>query len=165
MFTTEYAPVEELDKIQEEFQTLTQTNETVNEMWKKFNNLIRYCPKYHENEKIKDNKFQRMLRNKSIECSKPKAIEAKPLKSIKEENVEKMRIPTPTARAYMMATEGDKVVRDVVTEVELASDEIIVVSKVYQDVEIEIDDSVFKIDLIPIVLGAFDIVIGMDWLV
>nr|GEZ40757.1 putative reverse transcriptase domain-containing protein [Tanacetum cinerariifolium] len=75
------------------------------------------------------------------------------------------RIPTPTARAYMMATEGDKVVRDVVTEVELASDEIIVVSKVYQDVEIEIDDSVFKIDLIPIVLGAFDIVIGMDWLV
>ncbi|GJW94811.1 hypothetical protein Tco_0174483 [Tanacetum coccineum] len=27
-----------------------------------------------------------------------------------------------------------------------------------------IDDSVFKIELIPIVLGAFDIVIGMDWL-
>ncbi|GJT48777.1 hypothetical protein Tco_0974934 [Tanacetum coccineum] len=38
------------------------------------------------------------------------------------------------------------------------------VSKVYRDVEIEIDDSDFKIDLIPIVLGAFDIVIGMDWL-
>nr|GEV73904.1 putative reverse transcriptase domain-containing protein [Tanacetum cinerariifolium] len=36
--------------------------------------------------------------------------------------------------------------------------------KVYRDVEIEIDDSAFKIELIPIVLGAFDIVIGMDWL-
>nr|GEZ00067.1 reverse transcriptase [Tanacetum cinerariifolium] len=47
-------------------------------------------------------------------------------------------------------------------EVEIASDEIVVVSKVYRDVEIEIDDSVFKIDYI--VLGAFDIVIGMDWL-
>nr|GEV60833.1 FAR1 DNA binding domain, zinc finger, SWIM-type, MULE transposase domain, FHY3/FAR1 family [Tanacetum cinerariifolium] len=35
---------------------------------------------------------------------------------------------------------------------------------VYRDVEIEIDDSVFKIDLIPIVLGVFDIVIGIDWL-
>nr|GEZ14442.1 putative reverse transcriptase domain-containing protein [Tanacetum cinerariifolium] len=49
-------------------------------------------------------------------------------------------------------------------EVEITSDEIVVVSKVYGDVEIEIDDSVFKIDLIPIVLGAFDNMIAMDWL-
>ncbi|GJV93893.1 putative reverse transcriptase domain-containing protein [Tanacetum coccineum] len=291
----------------------------VNEMWKKFNDLIRYCPEYHGNEKLKVEKFQRMLRDdirevispfkcttledllsiarlrkadllrkknqetkrkldfvdqdakkpkqyqsrrsggtkvktpckkchkthlgvcrgnlpccykcgalnhmskdckksmiicyncnqlghKSNECPNPKAIEAKPLKSIKEEKVEKTGIPTPTARAYMMAIEEDKVVRDVVTgtilvnsiparvlydsgasvsfvsfefsknlftppnklsfplEVEIAGNEIVVMSKVYRDVEIEIDDSVFKIDLIPIVLGAFDIVIGMDWL-
>ncbi|GJZ67050.1 putative reverse transcriptase domain-containing protein [Tanacetum coccineum] len=144
------------------------------------------------------------LGHKSNECPNPKAIEAKPLKSIKEEKVEKTWIHTPTARAYMMATEEDKVVRDVVTgtilvnsiparvlydlgasvsfvsfefsknlstpsnklpfplEVEIASNEIVVVSKVYHDMKIEIDDSVFKIDLIPIVLGAFDIVIGMD---
>nr|GEW65928.1 hypothetical protein [Tanacetum cinerariifolium] len=162
MFNTEYASVEEVDKIREEFQTLTQTNKMV--------------------------------------------IEAKPLKSIKEEKVEKTGVPTPTVRSYMMATDEDKVVRDVVTgtilvnsihahvlydlgasvsfvsselsknlstppnklpyplEVEIAGNEIVVVSKVYRDVEIEIDDSVFKIDLIPIVLGAFDIVIGMDWL-
>nr|GEW94219.1 hypothetical protein [Tanacetum cinerariifolium] len=49
-------------------------------------------------------------------------------------------------------------------EVEIVGDKIVVVSKVYRDVEIEIDDSVFKIDLIAIVLGEFDIVIGMDWL-
>ncbi|GKA03168.1 putative reverse transcriptase domain-containing protein [Tanacetum coccineum] len=49
-------------------------------------------------------------------------------------------------------------------EVEIAGKEIVVVSKVYQDVELEIDDSSFKIDLIPIALGVFDIVIGMDWL-
>nr|GEV33266.1 putative reverse transcriptase domain-containing protein [Tanacetum cinerariifolium] len=100
MFTTEYAPVEEVDKIREEFQTLTQTNETLNEMWKKFNNLIRFFLECHRNENLNVKKFQRML----------------------------------------------------------------LVSKVYRDVEIKIDDSVFKIDLIPIVLGAFDIVIGMDWL-
>nr|GEU95083.1 reverse transcriptase [Tanacetum cinerariifolium] len=55
------------------------------------------------------------LGHKSNECPNPKEIKAKPLKSIKEEKVEKMGIPTPTARAYMMATEEDKVVRDVVT--------------------------------------------------
>nr|GEV17047.1 hypothetical protein [Tanacetum cinerariifolium] len=37
-------------------------------------------------------------------------------------------------------------------------------SNVYSDVEIEINDSTFRIDLIPIMLGVFDIVIGMDWL-
>nr|GFA88959.1 zinc finger, CCHC-type, retrotransposon Gag domain protein [Tanacetum cinerariifolium] len=262
LFNAEFTLAEETDKIREEFQTLTQTNESVNEMRKKFNDLIRYCPKYHGNEKLKVQRFQRMLRddnrevissfkcttlddllsrarvreadllrkknkeaketkrkldfvdrdakkpkqdqsqrsggtqiktpckkchktylgvcranlpgcykcgalnhmskdykkpmilcyncnqlgNKLNECPNPNVIEAKPLKSIKEEKVEKTGVPTPTARAYMMATEEDKVVRDVVT-----------VSKVYRDVEMKIDDSVFKIDLIPIVLGAFDI--------
>ncbi|GJW81552.1 putative reverse transcriptase domain-containing protein [Tanacetum coccineum] len=322
LFNAEFTPAEEIDRIREEFQTLTQTNETVNEMWKKFNDLIRYCLEYHGNEKLKVERFQRMLRddirevispfkcntlddflsrarvreanllrkkNKeakeikrkldfvdcdakkpkqdqsrisggtqvktsckkchkthlgvcranlpscykcgalnhmskdckklmilcyncnqlghmSNECLNPKAIEVKPLKSIKEEKVEKVVILNPTAQAYMMATEEDKVVRDVVTgtilvnsiparvlydsgasvsfvsfefsknlptppnklpfplEVEIAGNEIVVVSKVYRDVEIEIDDSAFKIDLIPTVSGAFDIVIGMDWL-
>nr|GEX34631.1 hypothetical protein [Tanacetum cinerariifolium] len=53
----------EVDKNKEEFQTLTQTNKMVNEMWKKFNDLICYCPEYHENEKLKVEKFQRMLRD------------------------------------------------------------------------------------------------------
>ncbi|GJW94810.1 hypothetical protein Tco_0174482 [Tanacetum coccineum] len=43
--------------------------------------------------------------HKSNECLNLKAIEAKPLKSIKEEKVEKVVIPNPTARAYMMTTE------------------------------------------------------------
>ncbi|GJS88512.1 zinc finger, CCHC-type, retrotransposon gag domain protein [Tanacetum coccineum] len=71
MFTTEYTPVEEVDKIQEEFLTITQTNETVNEMWKKFNHLIRYCIEYHGNEKLKVEKFQRMLRNDIREVISP----------------------------------------------------------------------------------------------
>ncbi|GKA76887.1 putative reverse transcriptase domain-containing protein [Tanacetum coccineum] len=49
-------------------------------------------------------------------------------------------------------------------EVEITDSKVVVVSNVYRDVEIEIDDSIFKIDLIPIMLGVFDIVIGMDWL-
>nr|GEV44705.1 zinc finger, CCHC-type, retrotransposon Gag domain protein [Tanacetum cinerariifolium] len=49
-------------------------------------------------------------------------------------------------------------------EVKIAGSEVLVVSNVYRDVEIEIDDSIFRIDLIPVVLGVFDIVIDMDWL-
>ncbi|GJR61004.1 putative reverse transcriptase domain-containing protein [Tanacetum coccineum] len=218
-------------------------------MWKKFNDLIRYCPEYNGNEKLKVERFQRMLRDdirevislfkcttlddllsrarvreadllrkknkeairlrrprgklsldivmpknlntikeerveelksrhhvrrhKSNECPNPKVIKAKPLKSIKEEKVEKTGVPTPMARAYMMATKVVVMFENLSAppnklpfplEVEIAGKEIIVVSKVYRDVEIEIDDSSFKIDLIPIALGVFDIVIAMDWL-
>nr|GFB33362.1 hypothetical protein [Tanacetum cinerariifolium] len=42
-------------------------------------------------------------------------------------------------------------------EVEIVNSKVVVVSNVYRDVEIEIDDSAFRIDLIPIMLGVFDI--------
>ncbi|GJR54474.1 putative reverse transcriptase domain-containing protein [Tanacetum coccineum] len=292
LFNSEFTPAEEIDKIHEEFQTLTQTNETMNEMWKKFNDLIRYCPEYYGNEKLKVERFQRMLRDdirkvispfkcttlddllsrarvreadllrkknkeakeikrkldfvdrdakkpkqdqsrrsggtqvktpckkchkthlgvcranlpsyykcgalnhmskdckkpmilcyncnqlghKSNECPNLKAIEAKPLKLIKRKGT----ILVNSIPARVLYDSGASVSfvsfefsKNLPTppnklpfplEVEIAGNEIVVVSKVYRDVEIEIDDSVFKIDLIPIVLGAFDIVIGIDWL-
>ncbi|GJZ67187.1 putative reverse transcriptase domain-containing protein [Tanacetum coccineum] len=178
LFNAEYTPAEEIDRIQEEFQTLTQTNKMVNEMWKKFNDLIHYCPEYYGNENLKVERFQIMLRDdirevispfkcttlddllsiswvreaglqrkknkeaketkiklefgdrdtkkpkhdhsrrrhKPNECPNPKAIEAKPLKSIKEEKVEKAEVPNPKARVYVMAVEEDKLVHDVVTD-------------------------------------------------
>ncbi|GJW13106.1 putative reverse transcriptase domain-containing protein [Tanacetum coccineum] len=103
------------------------------------------------------------LGHKSNECPNPKVIKAKPLKSVKKEKVEKTGVSNPKARVYVMAAEEGKVVHDVVT-VEIAGSEVVVVSNVYRDVEIEIDDSIFRIDLILIVPGVFDIVIGMDWL-
>ncbi|GJS67395.1 putative reverse transcriptase domain-containing protein [Tanacetum coccineum] len=146
------------------------------------------------------------LGHKLNECPNPKAIEAKPFKSMKEEKVKKVGVPNPKSRVYMMVVEEDKVVHDVATgtilvnsmparvlydlgasvsfvshefsknlttpsnklhfplEVEIADDKVVVVSNMYCNVEIEIDDSTFKIDLIPIMLGVFDIVIGMDLL-
>ncbi|GJS44780.1 putative reverse transcriptase domain-containing protein [Tanacetum coccineum] len=146
------------------------------------------------------------LWHKSNECPNPKVIEARPLKSVREEKVEKAGISNPKARVYMMATKEDTVKPDVVTgiilvnskparvlydsgasvsfvsyefsknlsippnklhfplELEIAGDKVVVVSNVYRDMEIEIDDSIFRIDLIPIILGVIDIVIDMDWL-
>ncbi|GJW71770.1 zinc finger, CCHC-type, retrotransposon gag domain protein [Tanacetum coccineum] len=182
MFNSEYALAEEVDKIREEFQTLTQTNETVNEIWKKFNDLIRYYPEYHGNEKLKVERFQRMLHgdirrkggktqiktpckkcnkahlgecqanlsgcckcaalnhmskdckkqmvicynfkqmgHKSNECPNSKVIKAMPLKSMKEEKMEKTGVPNPKHCVYMMATEDDKRVQDVVASTILVS--------------------------------------------
>ncbi|GKD41357.1 zinc finger, CCHC-type, retrotransposon gag domain protein, partial [Tanacetum coccineum] len=99
LFNAEYALAKEVDKIREDFQTLMQTNETMNEFWKKVNDLIPYCPEYHGNEKLNVERFQ----------------SAKPLKSIKEEKAEKAGVPNLKARVYVMAAEEDKLVHDVFT--------------------------------------------------
>ncbi|GJT48776.1 zinc finger, CCHC-type, retrotransposon gag domain protein, partial [Tanacetum coccineum] len=43
----------------------------LNELWKKFNDLIRYCPEYNGNENLKVKRFQRMLRDDIHEVISP----------------------------------------------------------------------------------------------
>nr|GEU92127.1 hypothetical protein [Tanacetum cinerariifolium] len=169
LFNAEYALAKEVDKIQEEFQTLMKINETVNELWKKFNDLIPYCPEYHRIKKLKssgersgfawrknkeDKESKKKLEFKDQDTKKlkhdhgrrgggtqanvksvikpilesvgkiyrlnewpnPKAIEAKPLKPIKEKKIEKAGVPNLKARVYVMATKEDKLVHDVLIE-------------------------------------------------
>ncbi|GJW48055.1 zinc finger, CCHC-type, retrotransposon gag domain protein [Tanacetum coccineum] len=71
MFNAKYVPVKEIDKIREEFHSLVQTNETVNELWKKINDMVPYCLEYLGNEKLKVDKFQRMLKNEIREVISP----------------------------------------------------------------------------------------------
>ncbi|GJS84238.1 zinc finger, CCHC-type, retrotransposon gag domain protein [Tanacetum coccineum] len=71
LFNAKFTPAKEVDRIREEFQTLTQTNESVNDMWKKFNDLICYYLEYHGNEKLKVERFQRMLRDDIHEVISP----------------------------------------------------------------------------------------------
>ncbi|XP_071699158.1 uncharacterized protein [Rutidosis leptorrhynchoides] len=49
-------------------------------------------------------------------------------------------------------------------KVEIADGKVVIAAGVYKDCEIEFGSESFKIDLVPITLGEFDIVIGMDWL-
>ncbi|GKA21918.1 hypothetical protein Tco_0707880 [Tanacetum coccineum] len=56
------------------------------------------------------------LGRKANECPNPKVIEANPLKSIKEEKVEKARVSNLKAHVYVMAAKEYKVVHDVVTD-------------------------------------------------
>ncbi|GJU39733.1 zinc finger, CCHC-type, retrotransposon gag domain protein [Tanacetum coccineum] len=70
-FNAEYASAEEVDKIREEFETLMQTNETVKELLKKFNELTPYCLGYHRNEKLKVREAD-LLRKKNKEGKETK---------------------------------------------------------------------------------------------
>nr|GEX92135.1 hypothetical protein [Tanacetum cinerariifolium] len=131
-------------------------------------------------------------RHKSNECPNPKAIKVKPLKSIKEEKVMAAKkdklvhdvvtgtilvnsIPTSVwyESGVSVSSVSYEFIKNLSTipnklpfplEVKIADSKVVVVSNVYRDVEIEIGDSTFRIELIPIMLGVFDIVINTDWL-
>ncbi|PWA70218.1 zinc finger, CCHC-type, Retrotransposon gag domain protein [Artemisia annua] len=96
LFSAEYAPVEEIDKIWEKFQSLMQINEMVNELWKKFNDMVLYCPEYHGNEKLKVERCNE-IGHRLKECPNTKAIEARPLRTINEEEV---KVPKLKALVY-----------------------------------------------------------------
>ncbi|XP_071704576.1 uncharacterized protein [Rutidosis leptorrhynchoides] len=49
-------------------------------------------------------------------------------------------------------------------KVDIADERFMIASGIYKDCDIEFGSESFKIDLIPITLGEFDIFIGMDWL-
>ncbi|GKD26688.1 hypothetical protein Tco_1232902 [Tanacetum coccineum] len=78
-----------------------------------------------ENKEVKETKRKNEFRER--DAKKPRHDQgrrsggtqfktpSKPLKSAKEEKVEKTEVPKPKARVYMMTAEEDKVVHDVVT--------------------------------------------------
>ncbi|KAL8124099.1 hypothetical protein AgCh_011920 [Apium graveolens] len=51
-----------------------------------------------------------------------------------------------------------------VLQVELAKREIIPVNRVYPKCKLELEGKAFEVDLIPFVLGEFDMLLGIDWL-
>ncbi|GKA12778.1 putative reverse transcriptase domain-containing protein [Tanacetum coccineum] len=175
LFNAEYAPVEKIDKVREEFQTLIQTSETKNELWKKFNDLIPYCSEYHGNEKLKVKRFQRMLRDEIREVISPFKctsledllrrarvrevdLQRKKSKEVKESK-RKLEYGDRDAKKPNYNQLGNK-------STECPNSKAIEANPLrgIKEEKIEIDDSTFRIDLIPIMLGVFDIVIDMNWL-
>ncbi|XP_076920069.1 uncharacterized protein LOC143581090 [Bidens hawaiensis] len=80
------------------------------------------------------------------------------------ENVKKLKAPKPRGRAFQITAEEAKVIPDIVTDVEIASDKSFVVSEVCRNCKIVIQGEEYSIDLIPITLREFDVIIGMEWL-
>ncbi|KAI3758767.1 hypothetical protein L6452_06339 [Arctium lappa] len=76
--------------------------------------------------------------------------------------------PKATGRAFQMTTEEAKASTNVVSEdtlvVELADGDQVVVRDILKGCKLEIERREFPVDLIPMVIGGFDVVIGMDWL-
>ncbi|XP_071694708.1 uncharacterized protein [Rutidosis leptorrhynchoides] len=71
-------------------------------------------------------------------------------------------------RNFLIATDDAKKSNDVVLDsplqVEIADGRFSVANGVYKNCVIDFGTEKFNIDLVPITLGEFDVVVGMDWL-
>ncbi|KAD3640048.1 hypothetical protein E3N88_29271 [Mikania micrantha] len=71
-------------------------------------------------------------------------------------------VQAPRGRAFAIGAPAARQDPNVVTEV--ANGKQITVSTVYRNCPLTLNDYTFTIDLIPMELGSFDIIVGMDWL-
>nr|GEV26753.1 hypothetical protein [Tanacetum cinerariifolium] len=84
-------------------------------------------------------------------------------KKVKQEEVEKVR-----GQAYAIKdaeSKGPNVVTGASYEVELADGRVVSTNTILKGCTLNLVNHIFEIDLMPIDLGMFDIIIGMDWLV
>ncbi|GKD22593.1 putative reverse transcriptase domain-containing protein [Tanacetum coccineum] len=84
-------------------------------------------------------------------------------KKVKQEEVREAR-----GRDYAIKDaepQGSNVVTDTKYEVELADGRIVSMNTVLKGCTLNLVNHLFEIDLMPIELGTFDVIIGMDWLV
>ncbi|GJS73156.1 putative reverse transcriptase domain-containing protein, partial [Tanacetum coccineum] len=72
------------------------------------------------------------------------------------------------ARAYGLGTEGTNPNSNVVTDhdydVERADERVIIVNTIIRGCTLNFLNNPFNIDLMPVEIGSFDVIIGMDWL-
>ncbi|XP_021980413.1 uncharacterized protein LOC110876551 [Helianthus annuus] len=72
--------------------------------------------------------------------------------------------PKAKARSFQLTAAEAKTEPDVVSEVEIGDNKSFIVCDICRGCKLNIDDEEYLIDLIPMSMGEFQIVVGMDWL-
>ncbi|XP_035845851.1 uncharacterized protein LOC118492152 [Helianthus annuus] len=72
--------------------------------------------------------------------------------------------PKVKARSFQLTAAEAKTEPDVVSEVEIGDNKSFIVCDICQSCKLSIDDEEYLIDLIPMSIGEFQVVVGMDWL-
>ncbi|XP_021986817.1 uncharacterized protein LOC110883339 [Helianthus annuus] len=82
----------------------------------------------------------------------------------KNEKDVQVETPKANARSFQLTAAEAKTEPDVVSEVEIEDNKSFIVCDVCQGCKLSIDDEEYLIDPIPMSMGEFQVVVGMDWL-
>nr|GEW86152.1 reverse transcriptase domain-containing protein [Tanacetum cinerariifolium] len=175
MMTDEFCPTEEVQRLEDELRHLKLRDMNIAAYTERFNELALLCPDVVPNEKKKVELYIKGL---------PEIIKGK--------NVAPGAAVQPNIVCYRCGERGHKstecpkkadrrdgnvkgqayVIRDAehnqcpnVVTVELADEKVVSTNSVLKGCTLNLLDNLFDIDLMPIELGTFDVIVGMDWLV
>nr|GEX16363.1 reverse transcriptase [Tanacetum cinerariifolium] len=135
--------------------------------WRTFTNNNNYHNNRNNNNRNNDHHQQQNKRQETV-----KAYAATPTENHREKGHYKNQCPKANnnthRRAYMLrdkdAHQDSNVVTDAIYDIEMADGNLVSTNTVIQGCTLILLNQPFKIDLMPIKLGSFDIVIGMDGL-
>ncbi|XP_071729770.1 uncharacterized protein [Rutidosis leptorrhynchoides] len=86
----------------------------------------------------------------------------------KEDITKNADVGKANGRVFVMTAEEARDEEDVITDtkylVEMANGKFVKVDRIYKECTLTLANKTFKVDLLPVELGSFDIVLWMDWL-
>ncbi|GJX84785.1 putative reverse transcriptase domain-containing protein [Tanacetum coccineum] len=189
LMTVEFCPIEEVQRMEHELWNLKVKEYDVFAYTQRFNELALMCPRMVEPERVKVDAYIRGLTDNimgEVTSSKPadlneavrmahklmeqksQARDARILegKNQKQENARAM-VTAPTNGKLPLCHTRNRCPKKIKQEEagEVHGQAYVIKDAEPQGPNVVIVNHVFEIDLMPIKLGTFDVIIGMDWLV
>nr|GEW66076.1 reverse transcriptase domain-containing protein [Tanacetum cinerariifolium] len=185
MMTDEFCPSEEVQRLEDEQRHLKLREMNIDVYTERFNELAVLCPDAVPNEK------KRERGHKSSECPKKADQRGRNMQgqTYVIRNAEHNQGPNVVTGTFLLNNRyatvlfdsgADKSFVDIKFshlidikpvklnssyEVELADEKVVSTNSVLKGCTLNLLDHLFKIDLMPIELSTFDVIVGMDWLV
>nr|GEW65386.1 putative reverse transcriptase domain-containing protein [Tanacetum cinerariifolium] len=168
LLKNKYYPRTEVRKMEEELYNLIVKGNDLITYVRRFQELAVLCPNMVPNtEKLLEAFIRGLPRNieGNVTASKPQTLEE--AINIAQRLIDQTNINTQ-GRAYLLrdknAHQDSNVVTDAFYDIEMADENLVSTNTVIKGTTLTLLNQPFKIDLMPIKLGSFDVVIGMDWL-
>ncbi|GJV61961.1 putative reverse transcriptase domain-containing protein [Tanacetum coccineum] len=180
LMTVEFCPVEEIQRMEHELWNLKVKEYNIVTYTQRFNELALICPRMVQPESVKIDAYIRGLTdniNGEVTPSRPtnlneavilgtdvqrKSSKRKLKKFVAELMLLRMSF-MDTRFSSMLDVEPVKI--NASYEVELADGRVVSTNTVLKGCTLNLVNHHFEINLMPIELGTFDVIIGMDWLV
>nr|GEY24638.1 putative reverse transcriptase domain-containing protein [Tanacetum cinerariifolium] len=141
MMIDEFFPIKEVQRLEDELRHLKLRDTNIDAYTKRFNELVLLCPDVVPNEKKKVELYIMGL---------PEKMQAK-----------NKRIIESNKRRWENNNQG----LNISYEVELADGNLVSINAFLRGCTLNLLNQLFEVDLMPIELSTFDVIIGMEWLV
>ncbi|GKA33638.1 putative reverse transcriptase domain-containing protein [Tanacetum coccineum] len=174
LLTNKYCPRTEIRKMEEELYNLIVKGNDLKPYVRRFQELTTLCPNMvPNNEKLLETFIGGLPRSikGNVTASKPQTLEEaiNIAQRLMDQHLVKVLFDSGADRSFISISLASKlnipsITIDTFYDIEMADGNLVSTNTVIKGCTLTLLNQPFEIDLMPIKLGSFDVVIGMDWL-